>query len=498
MKKKLHFLSILLLFFLVLFSCSKYSKIFDIESEGLSFDGKMNWGIPLINASYSIEELLSNFGEMGYIKYDSNGDYYFENTTKHEEHFLASKYLKLQYSTTVFPLTFPESEVSYKFENNLFDISTGEMKFINAILKSGELKFNIYDLSVQGIDFEVVIESKSIFDKAHKPLVVNLSKKEPAKNIPAAELIMETEDGKLNFDITITTIGTQSLGTIIFRPQIALSEITLKQAEVELLKELTHANVTASSFSVFPDNTSLNAIVHHPKLTFDITNTFGSIATINISEAYLKGNTTEQSILIENDTKFNVSENFSGTLEVPNTRLEIPVTSDFDSLVFKYTVNIPKGRIKIFDYSTVESTIIFNVFFDITVNVATFTDTIPFGLAGLNALSFLDTIRMRTAFESSMPLDMYFQILFYDSKTDIATDSLLSQPLTIKGSYDGTVVPSKVQFINITNDRIKKLQQADQMIISISLNTEGKHKPFNKKNMLQTKLGVQIITVPKF
>jgi len=497
MKRQLHFLTIFLLLILLLLSCSKYRKMFDFEYDEMSFDGKMNWGIPLINANYSIEEILNNFGEMGYIKYDSQGDYFFENTTKHEEHFMASKYLTLQYSATSFSLPFPAGEVAHRFENNMIDISTEEIKFMNATIKSGELKFNIYDVSVQGINFEIILESKTIFDKEHKPLEVRLSKNEPAKNIPAAGLTIETDDGNLNFDITIISTDAQSVSNLIFRPQIALSDILLKEAEIEILKELTHSYVTASSFSVFPSNASLDAIVHHPKMFFDITNTFGSIATINVTDAYLKGNTEVQTIMIEKNTKFNVPQNYSGLLTVPNTKLEIPLFSIYDSLVFKYTVNVPRGKIKIFETSIVESNIYFNVYFDFTINVATFTDTIPFGLSGLNALSMLDTVRMRTAFESSMPVDMYFQILFYNSEKNIATDSLLSKPLTIKGSYDGTPVISNVQFINITNERINKLKQADQMILSILLNTKGQHKPFNNKNILKTKLGAQIIILPK-
>jgi hypothetical protein len=471
--------------------------MFDFEYDELGFDGKMNWGIPLINTNYSIEEILNNFGAKGYIKYDSHGDYFFENTTKRETHFTGSKYLTQQYSATTFPLPFPPSVAMHKFENNTIDLSTDETKIIKAIIKSGVLKFNIYDVSVQGINYEVIFESKTIFDKEHKPLEVRLSKVEPTKNIPAAGFTVETNDGKLNFDITIISPDAQSVNNVIFRPQIALSDIVFKEAEIELLKELTHSYVTTSSFSFFPSNASLNAIIHNPKLLFDITNNFGSIATINISEAYLKGITDEQSILIENDTKFNVPDNYSGSLEVHNTKQEIMLSSNYDSLIFKYTVNIPRGKIKIFDTSILESNFFFNVFFDITINEASFTDTIPFGLSGLRALTILDTVRMRTAFESSMPLDMYFQILFYNSETKTVTDSLLSKPLTIKGSYDAATVPSNVQFINITNERIKNLQQADKMVLSISLNTEGRHKPFNNKNKLTTKLGAQIIVVQK-
>ena len=498
MKKNLHFLSIFFLILLLLLSCSRYRKMLDFEYDELSFDGKMNWGIPLINANYGIDEILNSFGEMGYIKYDAQGDYFFENTSKLEKHFVANEYLTLQYAAPSFDLPFPAGVVSYKFENKKIDISTEELRFIKAVIASGEFKFNIYEISVQGIkDFEVKIESKSIFDKGHKPLVVELSKDNPAKNIPAAGLIIETDDGKLNFDITISSADAQSHSNVIFRPQIALSDIVLKEAEVEVLEELTHPYVTTSSFSVFPKNATLNAIVHNPKLLFNITNTFGSIATINISEAYLRASTDTQTIMIENNTKFNVPQNYSGPIVVPNTMKDVPLLSTYDSLVLKYTVTIPRGNIKIFDTSVLESSIYFNVFFDITFNEATFTDTIPFGLSGLSSLSILDTVRMRTAFESSMPLDMYFQILFYSSKTQTVTDSLLSKPLTIKGSYDGTFVPSNVQFINITNERIKKLQQADQMILFISLNTEGKHKPFNNKNTLKTKLGAQLIILPK-
>jgi hypothetical protein len=471
--------------------------MFDMDLENLKFDGNMNWGIPLINAGYNMEEILKTFGEMGYINYDSNGDYFFEYTSRKEEHFAASKYIQLQNSTSLFSLSLLAGELSHRFDNNMINISNEDIKIISTIVKSGDIKLDVSDVSASGIDYEILIESKTIFNKDHTPFAVNLSKDYPVRNVPAAGLIVETEDGNLVFDITITNIGTPSANNFIFKPQISLSNISFKEIEVELLKELTHSYTTADSFSVFPPNIGINAIIHNPILSFNITNTFGASANITVAKAFLKSSYNEQSILIENDSKFNVPQNYSGFIQVPNTKSEILLSSNFDSLIYKYTVNIPKGKIKIFDNSVVFSTITFNVFFDVTVNLATFTDTIPFGLAGLSGLSILDTVKMRTAFINSIPVDFKAQILFYNSKTQTVTDSLLSKPLTIKGSYSGASVPSEVQFFNITNNRIKKLQQADQMILAVSLNTEGQHKTFNRNNALHLKLGAQILIVPK-
>jgi len=495
--KRMYLLSILLTSVFFIISCNKFNKMLDMDLNNMEFDGSMNWGIPLINASYNIEEILKTFGEMGFIKYDANGDYYFEYTTRYEEHFMANEFDFIPDITPVFPLSFPADEQSHLFTNNRINISTEEMKIINGIIKSGEFRLNVADVSIQGIDFKVLIESNTLFYADHTPFAVELSKNNPIKDIPTAGLIVETDDGSLVFDITLTMLNTAPVNNVIFKPQISFKNISFNEAEIEILKEQTHSYNTSSKFSTFPQIADLNAIAYAPILLFDITNTFGVTANITVLEAYLKGDTDDQSILIENNTQFTIPANFTGPIHVPNTKSEILLSSDFDSLVFKYNVTIPKGKIKIYNHSFVASTIYFNIYFDITINQAIFRDTIPFGLSGLNTLSLLDTVKMRTAFNNSIPTDFDFQILFYNSATQSLTDSLLQKPLKIKGSYDGHQVPSEIQFINITNDRIKKLQQTDKMILTLSLNTEGQHKPFNRSNVLATKLGAQIIITPK-
>jgi len=136
--------------------------------------------------------------------------------------------------------------------------------------------------------------------------------------------------------------------------------------------------------------------------------------------------------------------------------------------------------------------------FNITDNEGTHHDTLAFNLQGLSELSFIDTVKMRAEFGSSIPSDFMTQILLYDSKKQIVLDSLLPNPVLIAGSLNSSMVTSPPQYLIITNDRIKRLKQADKLIVRLSLTPIEEGVPFNETDSLRIKLGASIKTANHF
>jgi len=506
MKRKLHLLFLIVISVFLVFSCKKYEKMLDFDWEKMDIDGNVNLGIPLINADYSIGEILDGFGNMGFIKYDSNGDYYFEFAIPKSEYLNADKYSKLMPNIVEpFTLEFPQDETTHIFEKNNVNVATEDMKVNKATFESGQLRFDFtLTEAPTGSNYNIYITSNNVFNADNSPFEITLSKSNPIEiaNCAGLKIIADnSQPGKSYMDFTVTTtLLTEPFNKITnFYPKISLLNAVFKDAEIEILKEYSQSFSETTKFAVFPQNVGLNITIHEPKLLLDITNTFGLNTNILLKKVCLKGKTQTESLLNHDNTIISIPKNHTGPFDItPYIKKDINLTSQFDSFNIECTAIVPIGIATVHNKSLVAAGANFSIPFDITIDEAAFSDTIAFALSGLSKLSFLDTVKMRTAFESTIPTDFTVQLLFYNSITKEVKESLFPEPLTINGSYNGIPVPSKTQYICVTNDKLRAMQQSDKIIFYLSLNTKGTHNTFNQKHYLKARVGAQIKTAINF
>jgi|GEM_PF-2182611 len=503
MKKTLRILSFFVGSVFLLTSCAKYDKLLDIDLKNMEIDGNMHWGIPLIDAGYSIDEVLNQFGDMGFIQYDDNGDYRFEYIIPKEDYIDISQFSGIDDNSEIFTLECLNSknnEYQYPFPGRKINLSAENMKVNTALLQSGLIKFEIKASSnvPSDIYYEAYITSHSILDEN---FAINLSKDKPTEFTECNGLRVKTDDSKLVFDILITLYpptGTTPPDGLVFYIEISIIDVKLEEAEIELLDEYTQPFVSATVFSLFSDNTSLIATLHNPELWLDITNTFGSDLQLMLSKIYLKGKTGTTSLLIEENVQILIPVN-TGLIDLtPHIKSDIPLYSSYDSLIFDCVAIAPAGPFIIFENSVIVAGAILTVPFNITVAEAIFNDTLAFNLPGLSNLSIIDTVEVRAVFNSSIPANFGVQVLLYNSEKQEILGALMEEPLRIKGSFDGNFVPTVPQFITVTNSSLKSLQDADKLILQLSLDTEGTSKNFNKSNSLQARVGARIKTATNF
>jgi len=500
MRKKLRLLFFVTVSVFLVASCSKYDKMLDFDWGNMEIDGNMNWGIPLINAEYSIGRILNAFGDMGFIRYDSNGDYYFDFTVLESECLSAANLNRLQNTVRTLSLACPLSETTHIFDPNYIDISTEDMLVNTAILKSGQFKFDFSKVTpsdINSINYDILIESNTIFNVAdNSRFSMKLSKNNPIGYAPCSELKIITDNSKLNFTITITLhyTGAPSVDALLLTPLISLLDITFKDADIEILKEQRQRSIENSVFSVFSHNLSLDAVLHDPKLLLHVTNTFGCDAEIVFTDIFLEAQIQKETILLQGMPPIPIPKNFTGPIDISSyIKKEIPLTLNYDALKYEYFTILPKGTTgSVYDISAVEVGMNFSVPLDITINEAVFHDTLMFNMPGLSDLSFFDTVKIRTAFMSSIPSAFNVQLWLYNFRTRTIIDTLLSEPVKIEGSYDGKLVSSKTQYISVTNNKLQAMQQANRIILRISLNTNERHLPFNRDHNLYARVGANI------
>jgi len=466
----------------------------DFDVDNMDIEGSMDWGIPLINMEYDIDQILIHFGNSGYLSTESNGDYFYEYRTENQDYFDIEEYNKIENSENNFYLHFPEGEFSHKFIENFVDISTDEMKILKATFKSGQIKFDFTSVSPSNnSNYDIHITSNSIFKADGTPFVKLLSKSNPIAYEPCAGMLFKDENSRIDFVVTIT-LNSAPTSPLQFKMIINMIDVKMQDADIEIIKNKDKNFVESSSFSFFQEDPNLQATLHNPKFVIDAVNTFGCELEILLSKLYITEGTNTQNLLLNDNQLIPVPQNFNGTIDVSKyITSDIRLTSNDCFYFFEYVFLIPEGkRFTMRETSVAEAALKLLVPFDITIDRAVFSDTLSFGIKGLSQLSFFDTVQLRTGFSSSVPCNFDVQIVLYNSELQQEIANLLPEPVTIKGSYNGISVPSGIQFVNLTKERLRELQQADQMILRFSLGTGNKHFPFNRNNSIDAKVGARI------
>jgi len=346
MKRKLRALSFFALSVFLIVSCNKYNKMLDWEN--MEIDGNMNWGIPLINADYSMEKILDQFGDMDFIKYESNGNFYFEYTIDEQEFVNVDDFNSIPEATQTFNLDFlmspsfgaPKATMEQTFPGNTIDISTEDVRINTATLNSGSIKIDFSHISMPAnVDYDAYIKSKTLFYANGAPFLEQVSKSNPTRLVNATGLKVVADDSQLDFEIRIVLriTGTPPMGILPFNPEFSLINLKIKEAEVELLKEFAYPITNNSAFSLFSHNLSLDATVYGAKLDLNLTNTFGFDVRMKLAKAYLKERNHTQSILLEDNSVITIPRNHTGVYSISDRiKNEIRLTTTYDSLAFEF------------------------------------------------------------------------------------------------------------------------------------------------------------------
>ena len=487
MKIKLFFFSCFAILFSLILSCTKYEKMLDIDWDNMDINGTMNFGVPLIDAKYSAERLLNDLGNLENITFKPDGIYKLEYSAPQKAYLNVEKYTKFSNSVINSFLDLSQQDTLHLFINAYTD----DVELRKATLKTGYIRFDFSQLKGNpSDDYEILITSTTLFNENNTPFATKLTKNHLIENAPCANLKVITSDNKIDFLVKFIPISGNST---LFYPKIESHDITVKNAEIKLLKEQRESFSSSTEFHIFPRINTLEATVYYPKLSLDITNTFGMYSELLFTAINLTGKHGIDPILRQDHKPIKLEAFFTGSLDISDQILaELPLNVRYDSLHFEYVSIVPAGTYNVTDNSVVMLGMTAVVPFDIKIEKSVYYDTLNFNIPKLSDLTFFDTISLRTAFSNSLPLEVDAQFWFYNSKTQKVIDSLFSKAVKIKGSYNNIMVSSEPQYLHITNDKLKALQQIDKIIFKVQFNTNGQHIPIRESNMLHAKMGARI------
>lgn len=493
MQKKIHFLfSVAALLMLVFFNgCNNnafnFSQLDEIEGSG-------DWGFPLVNAEYTIGDILSMGGNLDNLHQGSDGtlgiryEYTFDSIISASE-YLGSYFnqeIGAEGSRTVSLGNLPPAQgnVQLLYRDTLTaHFPSDKILLESAVLESGRIVLQVnYNItqptqivvtcpqltSASGQSFRVEAQSSGGSYSATLSLN-NYTLTVPSGN--EIDVIMEVSCsanmGAVSNDLSFTYSA--NFNNVVF------SEIRGKFVSIDLPvdKEWDFDS------QFLRDHISGNMILRNPQVSCEIMNSFPVRGSLVMENAVLTGGGNVASLLAYSPA----------TIEIPaNTQHFVPVNLPIASTLMispDFTNFKLKGNAVVNPDGFSSPTLVFRkdqlislrisvvLPLDVDVDEITFCDTIEFGGVSLPSETAFSNILLRLGITNGLPLNFQLQAYFYDSQTATVKDSLFSESQLVMSAVGGTPRMSELFATKENFQEVQRIFSCDNVILRARMFSDG-------------------------
>lgn len=508
MKKKLFFL-LLIPLFLLSQSCDRNKFNFDrLES----IDAAGEWGFPLINAQYSVNDLIKQLNEDGYIVQTSDGNLAF--VYESEEYLIgdASDFM-----------TFPdyEDDFQYAVSNNLtylqpieFEIEeTLDLQNEYVLLKRGEIKNGKITLRVNHNIHTTNLALKVILPEF----------KTPNNEIFSTDLNIDVHSGGV-FTQEIDLTGLTFMPTAENQMSVKMSFQFVQMAEIlqpefNLDIKYSISNFTLNSFygqvseysipfssmfdfDLFSTNYGGDITLYNPYLYISVKNSFYVTGELHIDTASFFSNTGEVSLLSSTPEVIAIPVS---PLDFQDEAIEnidiVTLNTNYKSIKIAGDAilnpgGFGAGDIYVGNNSRIDGKFGLSIPFSFSMEEVFYTDTIKFSIDSISSLGKVEDILEEAAFRfavtNGLPLNMNMQAYFYNSETQQLIDSMFTNSFYLPGVINGASPVQQIATPVITLERIDNIVSSDHIILRFKINTNGHQVDLNVRDNLKVKLGVKL------
>lgn len=506
MKKKLLFLALIPLFFAMLNCKNKFDfdRLYGVDVSG-------EWGIPLVNAEYSVNDLVKQLNDEGYISQTGDGNLLFSYESSETLIAKAADFMTFSGFDENMSYTIPN--IFILEEPVHFDISeTVSLENEYAMLKRGEiesgsLKLNVsHDLKTSDVALTVTIpEFRTSTNEIFQFTVsINALYQNFTEIINLNELtFMPLENNSMNLTLRFQFIQTSQSPQENFNLDInyELEEITLKSFYGQVANYSVPFS-TSFDFDLFSDNYGGDITIYEPNLYIAAKNSFYVNGELQIDTASFYGPAGESSLLATTPEIITIPVS---PLNFQKENIEsveaIRISTDYKSVkVAGSAVFNPNGFTGGDVYVGKNSQIVgkfgLSVPFSFSMDHVYYSDTIKFSLDSLIAPELVEEIVeeavFRFAVTNGLPLNMNMQAYFYDSRSQQLVDSMFQNSFYLPGTVNGATPVEKIAMPVITFERIHNLTKSDYIILRFKVNTDGYRVDMNVKDHLKVKLGAKL------
>lgn len=494
---------------LILGGCTKFDELFNFNNlDGL--EGTSSWGIPIVNAKYTIGDLILQFDSSGFMQVAPDGSISLSYTFEKEQIIKASDFLKVDNQVFSTPYTINPNMISNStsIENHQFPISFDNefMKILSANIKTGTIVINITNNMEQQYYCKLTTpniktSSGENFSITFSPLLLNHS-------IDLANYTIipgESNTGEFNVEVGVINNGiTPTTDHYDLNVTMTLNNFTIRSVYAKIAPYEIPFN-ESFDFDISSEDYGADITIYKPKLFISTKNSFLINGNIQIDTAAFSGDNLYSSIITNAPANINIPispQNYQ-TNQV-NAFGSINVNTNYNKVnVSGVAILNPNGFdagvIRIDENSEISLKIKAEIPLDLKITNTFYADTIPFDLNELLKdipmadLTFIDTLAFRATFESTLPLNVYAQVLFLDTNTNTIVDSLFTNTKILYGSFNNSPVPSLPQMIHISGDRIENIKSCEKILLRFAIDTDNREVIFNAKQYLKAALGLKAV-----
>ena len=494
----------------VLFAACHNMNAFDFSRQnGVEAEG--SWGVPLVNAEYSIGDILIMTEEIEYLHINDNGTmevhYEYElDSVVTAEHYLdlfQQRTFSKNGSATLSGSSLPTPsgyELQLVDDTLSVELPTDEVVLYSASLKSGLVDIHIVYNLMQPVMVNIICPqltnaSGQVFHVSESCSSGNFYSTIDfggyTLNVPG--------DNTLEFYIGLSTItsGNPFPETLTFDYSVTLRQVRFTRVEGNFVTvDLPFDEEWDFDLSFLREHIAGSMQLHNPQVVLEVLNSFPVDADIVLNEASLTGEGVSSSIISSNEAHITIPASTSGfepeNLPLANHILLSPNFSSF-RLRGDASVNTPglntSNHLVFTDDQLISLRILVKLPLQLSVNNVTFRDTFDFstGFEIPDEPAF-SNLALRLGLINGLPFTFGVQVYFYDSQTQTVKDSLFTNPQPVHAAVMGE--PRLTELFATKEDlyAVQQLLNCDRIILYASLTTDNMTAIVNIKQTL----GVQL------
>lgn len=472
-----------------------------IEAEG-------EWGIPLINSTITLDYLLQKLDSVKYMQIGEDGGISFV--------FESDKVQLIQGSDILTPInvvtdtvgTIPDissptaAHVDVNLNNLLYFSVNSDKAIVHlATVLSGTTTIN-FSLSQQfsGI-YTIQFTSPQITRPDGQNLSFSLSSTTTSISINLAGCtIRPNSDKRVSFNAVLSMQHPGGTLSGITYHAIANSQNILFNQFIGYLNpyatNLDKAFETKLNFNKVILN---NLRFYNPKLTIYTQNSFcNAVGTIQSMVFEQDDGSTHPLIneAVDIDIPYSSSSYIGTPIECAPS---VVIDSHTDSIRFRghFTLN-PQGQsagdVRISRQSSFYVKMKAEMPGNLSLENAVYSDTVQNALydkTGTSVINNAKLIQLRIATINNMPVEFTPELFFIDTINHEVTEIDLSR-IIIHGSYDGQEYVATPVYVNIENDKIKKVTAAQKIVLKFKLSSANHIITVNKDRYIKAHIAAKV------
>ena len=493
MKRRLILGVVLALTAVLMLSCNKNRFDFNhLES----VEGSGQWKLPIGTAHTTLGDVLTQFNDNGLISPDEDGNLQVAYSFQLNNLIKGANFLSLgslNFSTTFeFDNPLPGIVLPVAIDTMVhlsqeIRIDADSATIESAVVKTGTLNF-VFHQNFGQID-SIVISSHDITMLGGDTLRSTMEE----IDLAGATFRLHDENGVadstlvLNYDVYYKLSGSEvpkfELQTLIGLNNLKLQELS------GYVDQFVYDFALDTALSLPLGNLQGELDLVGTKISIKEKNTFVNFrAILGIEQAEFYGANAGSSPLfnhypyvldiIPTNTFYNIMD---------EETLNINYKTDYYGFRFNGSIDFnPAGTeslIVIYDTSSISLGVDAVIPMRFNIPNVTYVDTLDLNLNDISAPELVEKIVLNIMFESEMPFNLSAQFYTFNSKYGVVTGTLLDNELVINGSFDGAPVPSEAN-ITLDHDLLKKLLEADKLIMRYAVNTANQDVNLNLDNGL--------------